>query len=99
MYLRQALTLPKSPPLFMLLDTKRPRLDLLQAYADAGALPGSIALGGREAVDKGLLALPEAERPPGLREWDQWGAASGAPGEWRLGNVGSSIGVFIPRIE
>ena len=81
MYVRQALRMTQSPPLFVLLDTKRPRLDLLQQYADAGALPGAIALGGREAVDKQLLALPEGERPPGLRQWDEWGAPKGSPGE------------------
>ena len=81
MYVRQALARYPRPPLFVLLDMKRPRLELLQKYADEGALPGAVALGGRDAVDKALLALPEEERPEGLRGWDRWGAPDGAPGE------------------
>jgi len=80
-YVRQSLMLPKSPPLFILLDMKRPRLNLLQQYADLGYLPDSIALGGRDAVSKELLSLPESDRPEGLQEWDVWGAPKGAPGQ------------------
>ncbi|KAL7542174.1 hypothetical protein ACHAXR_011579 [Thalassiosira sp. AJA248-18] len=80
-YVRQSLMMPKSPPLFVLLDMKRPRLDLLQKYVNLGVLPDPIALGGRDAVDKKLLQLPEGERPSGLQKWDEWGAPKGAPGQ------------------
>jgi len=80
-YVRQALMMPKSPPLFVLLDMKRPRLDLLQTYVDLGAMPDPIALGGRDAVDKRLLGLPEGDRPTGLQKWNEWGAPKGAPGQ------------------
>jgi len=80
-YVRQSLMLPNSPPLFILLDMKGPRLNLLQQYADLGYLPDSIALGGRDAVSKELLLLPESDRPEGLKEWDIWGAPKGAPGQ------------------
>ena len=80
-YVRQSLMLPKSPPLFILLDMKGPRLNLLQQYSDLGYLPDSIALGGRDAVSKELLSLPESDRPEGLKEWDVWGAPKGAPGQ------------------
>jgi hypothetical protein len=74
--------MPKTPPLFIILDVKsRQRLNLLQHYVDVGALPDPIALGGKDAVDRGLLELPESERPPGLRRWDEWGAPKGAPGQ------------------
>jgi len=81
-YVRQSLAMmPKSPPLFMLLDKKRPRLDLLQKYVDLGVLPDPVALGGRDAVDKKLLELPENDKPPGLQQWNEWGAPKGAPGQ------------------
>jgi len=81
-YIRQSLMMPKSPPLFILLDVKsRPRLDMLQRYVDLGGLPDPIALGGKDAVDKRLLQLPEQERPSGLQKWDEWGAPLGAPGQ------------------
>jgi hypothetical protein len=81
-YIRQSLMMPKSPPLFILLDVKsRPRLDMLQRYVDIGALPDPIALGGKDAVDKKLLLLAENERPTGLQKWDEWGAPLGAPGQ------------------
>jgi len=80
-YVRQSLTLPKSP-LFVLLDIKtRPRLDLLQRYVNLGVLPDPIALGGKDAVDPLLLEVPENERPVGLQKWDEWGAPKGAPGQ------------------
>lgn len=81
-YIRQSLMMPKSPPLFILVDVKsRPRLDMLQRYVDLGALPDPIALGGKDAVDKKLLQLPEDKRPTGLKKWDEWGAPLGAPGQ------------------
>ena len=74
-YVRQSLSMPKTPPLFILLDVKsRQRLDVLRRYVDLGVLPDPIALGGKDAVDKKLLQLPESERPPGLQRWDEWGA-------------------------
>lgn len=80
-YVRQSLMMPKSPPMFILLDMKRPRLDLLQKYVSMGVLEDPIALGGRDAVDKKLLQLPENDRPMGLQKWDQWGAPKGSPGQ------------------
>ena len=81
-YLRQSLTLPKSPPLFVLLDVKnRARLDILQRYVNLGVLPDPVALGGKDAVDSKLLELSEDERPKGLKKWDEWGAPLGAPGQ------------------
>jgi hypothetical protein len=74
-YVRQSLSMPKTPPLFIMLDVKsRQRLDVLRRYVDLGVLPDPIALGGKDAVDKKLLQLPESERPPGLQKWDEWGA-------------------------
>ena len=80
-YVRQALMMPKSPPMFILLDMKRPRLDLLQKYVNMGFLPDPVALGGRDAVNKKLLQLPETDKPPGLQKWDEWGAPKGSPGQ------------------
>ena len=81
-YVRQSLLLPKSPPLFVLLDMKsKKRLDILQQYVNLGVLPDPIALGNKDAVDKKLLSLPENERPIGLQKWDEWGAPKGAPGQ------------------
>ena len=80
-YVRQALMMPKSPPMFILLDMKRPRLDLLQSYVNMGFLPDPVALGGRDAVDKKLLQLPETDKPLGLQKWDDWGAPKGSPGQ------------------
>eukprot|EP00986_Skeletonema_menzelii_P013133 scaffold7481_cov136-Skeletonema_menzelii.AAC.2 len=80
-YVRQALQMPKSPPMFILLDMKQPRLDLLQKYVNMGFLTDPVALGGRDAVNKKLLQLPEEDKPLGLQKWDEWGAPKGAPGQ------------------
>jgi hypothetical protein len=80
-YVRNSLMLPKSPPMFILLDMKKPRLDLLQKYVNMGVLTDPVALGGRNAVNKNLLQLPEADKPLGLQKWDEWGSPKGAPGQ------------------
>ena len=80
-YVRQALMMSKTPPMFVLLDMKQPRLDLLQKYVNMGFLTDPVALGGRNAVSKKLLQLPENDKPPGLQRWDEWGAPKGSPGQ------------------
>jgi len=80
-YVRQSLMMPNAPPLFILVDLKRPRLDVLHKYVNMGYLSDPIALGGKEAVNKQLLALPEKDRPVGLQQWDEWGAPKGSPGQ------------------
>jgi hypothetical protein len=54
---------------------------MLQRYVDLGILPDPLALGGKDAVESKLLALPENDRPVGLQKWDEWGAPKGAPGQ------------------
>lgn len=71
-YVRQSLMMPHSPPMFVMLDLSRKRLDVLQKYADMGALPDPLALGrAKDAVDSKLLELPEKDRPAGLQNWDE----------------------------
>ena len=78
-YIRQGLSLPHYPML-ILLDSNKGRCDVLQKYSDMGILGDSISMGKGEVVDKALLELPEDQRPPGLREWDQFGAPKQCPG-------------------
>mmetsp|Transcript_15517 Transcript_15517/g.31529 ORF Transcript_15517/g.31529 Transcript_15517/m.31529 type:complete len:662 (+) Transcript_15517:43-2028(+) len=81
-YIRQSLMSPNSPPLFVLVDVNsKPRLEILQTYADLGYLPDPVALGGKDAVNPKLLSLPEKDRPEGLQGWDEWGAPKGSPGQ------------------
>ena len=78
-YIRQGLALPHHPML-ILLDTNNERCDTLQQYNDLGILTDSISMAKGEVVDKALLSLPENQRPPGLRNWDQFGAPKQCPG-------------------
>jgi hypothetical protein len=78
-YIRQGLSLPHYPML-ILLDSNKGRCDVLQKYSDLGILGDSISMGKGEVVDKAFLELPEDQRPPGLREWDQFGAPKQCPG-------------------
>ncbi len=81
-YIRQSLTMPNSPPLFVLVDVNsKPRLEILQTYADLGYLPDPVALGGKDSVNPKLLSMPEKDRPEGLQGWDEWGAPKGSPGQ------------------
>mmetsp|Transcript_8387 Transcript_8387/g.17855 ORF Transcript_8387/g.17855 Transcript_8387/m.17855 type:complete len:107 (+) Transcript_8387:291-611(+) len=80
-YVRQALMMPKSPPMFILPDMKRPRLDVLHVYMNIGSFTDPVALGGRDAVNKKLLQLSEIDKPSDLQKWDEWGAPKGSPGQ------------------
>ncbi|KAL3796749.1 hypothetical protein HJC23_010896 [Cyclotella cryptica] len=81
-YLRHGLAgMQNSPPLFVMVDTKQVRLGVLQHYVDEGYLLDPIALGGKEAVKKEFLKMPESTRPKGFQKWDEWGAPQGAPGQ------------------
>ena len=81
-YIRQAMaTLPKRP-LFVILDNKRQRMDLIKKYVKLGALVDPVAIiRGDNVVDKKLLSKKEEDRPEGLTRWDEWGAAKGSPGQ------------------
>lgn len=78
-YIRHGLALPHQP-MILLLDTTKERCDILEQYSDMGILGDAISLAKGEVVDKTLLALPDDQRPPGLREWDQFGAPGRCPG-------------------
>ena len=78
-YIRQGLALPHHPML-ILVDTNKERCDMLQRYSDLGILNDSISMAKGEVVDQALLSLPDDQQPPGLREWDQFGAPKQCPG-------------------
>ncbi|KAL7483998.1 hypothetical protein ACHAW6_009644 [Cyclotella cf. meneghiniana] len=81
-YLRHGLTgMQHSPPMFVMVDTKQVRMGVLQHYVDQGYLIDPIALGGKDAVKKDFLTVPESARPTGFQKWDEWGAPQGAPGQ------------------
>jgi hypothetical protein len=71
-YIRQALQLPKRPK-FIMLDNNKERSQVLEAYAKTGLLSDAIR------VSRAELTIPE-NPPPGLRDWDQFGAPDGCPG-------------------
>jgi hypothetical protein len=72
-YIRQALQLPKRPK-FLMLDSNEERSRVLKKYSKAGLLPDAIRVS--RATD---LAIPE-HPPPGLKDWDQFGAPNECPG-------------------
>jgi len=80
-YVRHAMLMPHQP-MVMMLDDKRARKNVLEKYAQDGFLVDPIAVGKGEVV-KDLLGKYEEEkdRPPGLKEWDVWGAPKGSPGQ------------------
>lgn len=80
-YLRNGLSVIHGNPMFVMVDTKKSRMDVLQYYVDEGVMVDPLALGRGDAVKKELLNLPNEKRPIGLRDWDQWGAPKGAPGQ------------------
>ena len=71
-YIRQALQLPKRPK-FIMLDSNKERSQVLEAYNKAGLLLDAIR------VSRVELTIPE-NPPPGLRDFDQFGAPDGCPG-------------------
>ena len=81
-YIRHGLSsMDISSPLFVMVDTKKTRMDVLQYYVEKGFLVDPLALGKGDAVTKELLNLPEEKRPKGLIGWNEWGAPFGAPGQ------------------
>jgi hypothetical protein len=80
-YLRQALhQLPKQPMIIMV-DNNMLRAQLLQNYVKSGLLQGALTVAKAESViDSTLLGLPDIQKPPGLREWDVFGAPDSCPG-------------------
>jgi len=83
-YLRHGLSSmdsTSSSPMFLMVDTKAPRLKVLQYYVDKGYLVDPLALGRGDAVKQTLLNLPNDKRPTGLQKWDEWGAPKGSPGQ------------------
>jgi hypothetical protein len=81
-YIRQALhQLPKQPMIIMV-DSNALRTQLLQNYVKSGLLQGALTVAKAESViDAKLLALPDNEKPRGLREWDVFGAPDACPGK------------------
>jgi hypothetical protein len=80
-YLRQGISNLSKRPMMILLDNKRPRINLLKEYYKNNVLTDSIAVGRAEVVKKELLAKDEKDRPVGLQKWDEWGAPKGSPGQ------------------
>jgi hypothetical protein len=82
-YLRHGLSsMEDHSPMFVMVDTKKSRKDILQYYVDKGYLIDPLALGrANDALNKKMLNLPEDRRPIGLRGWDEWGAPKGSPGQ------------------
>ena len=81
-YVRHALAMLPKRPLLVLLDNKRPRMDLIKKYVKLGALIDPVAIiRGDNVVDKSLLSKKEVDRPEGFTRWDEWGAPKGSPGQ------------------
>jgi len=81
-------TYPNRPPMMIMLDTKKSRVDLLRNYAKKGYVIDSIAVGRGEVVDKKFLndngnsgKADETSIPPGFQQWNEWGAPKGSPGQ------------------
>ena len=82
-YMRHSIaTLPKRPMMIML-DNKRPRVDMMKWYHQNGGLLDSIAVGRGDVVKKTFLKFNEDDekKPIGFRKWLEWGAPKGSPGQ------------------
>ena len=82
-YMRHSIaTLPKRPMMIML-DNKRPRVDMMKWYHQNGALLDSIAVGRGDVVKKTFLKFGEDDKkkPIGFQKWLEWGAPKGSPGQ------------------
>lgn len=82
-YMRHSIaTLPKRPMMIML-DNKRPRVDMMKWYHQNGALLDSIAVGRGDVVKKTFLKVGEDDKkkPIGFQKWLEWGAPKGSPGQ------------------
>ena len=84
-YLRNSFMLNRvvseNPPMFMMLDQKYGRKNVLKKYAEFGHFPDSIAVSKGDIVPKKYLEISEDERPTGYQNWNEWGAPAGSPGQ------------------
>ena len=85
-YLRHGMTFTNSKynpsPMFVMVDNKPTRKNVLNYYVDKGYLIDPLILGRADvAVRKEVLKLSEEKRPIGLQKWEEWGAPKGAPGQ------------------
>lgn len=79
-YIRQSSQQLQSPML-ILLDTNVARCQLLKDYAQRGWLQDAICIGNaKDMIDSKTLVLPDAQKPPGLQHWDEFGAPPQCPG-------------------
>jgi hypothetical protein len=81
-YLRQSQVQLPHHPMMIVLDTNKFRCHLLDQYAQAGLIQDGMCVGMAKDVveDKHLFTLPDDQKPPGFRNWDEFGAPDNCPG-------------------
>jgi hypothetical protein len=80
-------TLP--PPMLVMLDTSRPRINLLQQYVNHGSIHDPIAISsknlGYDQYTSGQtpdeFIQSDSSTPIGFQNWTIWGAPKGSPGQ------------------
>jgi len=73
-------------PMFLMLDSSRYRMDLLQQYVDNGSLRDPVAIRYDTNLFSTFLDQPDEQRPIGFQQFGEWGAPKGSPGQknWHL---------------
>lgn len=80
-YLRQSVSSLPKRPMMIVLDNKKPRINMMKQYAQKEILIDSIAVGRSEVVEKRFFEMKEEDKPEGFQDWDTWGAPLGSPGQ------------------
>ncbi|KAL7503421.1 hypothetical protein ACHAXN_001231 [Cyclotella atomus] len=84
-YLRNGLSNIKQVlPMFVMVDMKKTRMNVLQYYVENGSLVDPLALGRASDAVKNkewLDSKKQKQRPIGFQNWEEWGAPKGAPGQ------------------
>ena len=81
-YLRQSQHQLPHKPMVILLDMNKQRCPLLEQYATQGLIADAMCVGmAKDAVaDVSMLDLPDDQKAPGFREWQEFGAPKACPG-------------------
>jgi hypothetical protein len=81
-YLRQSQVQLPHHPMMIVLDTNKFRCNLLDRYAQVGLLQDGLCVGMAKDVveDRNFFTLPDNQKPPGFRNWEEFGAPANCPG-------------------
>lgn len=79
-YVRQGMSQLPKRPMFLLLDNNPGRKKLLAEYSEQGILPDAISVARANVINSEFLERPDDAKPPGFRNWKEFGAPKSCPG-------------------